>query len=266
MTSHKYIYDQNQTTKVENPSIFTQFIEKTSKEKVLNPIGKVDLIDIVKFTNLVVGEQYKLKLTIMDKETKKPLILNDKKVEQEVKLTDNTKSGNVEVPLQLDVSKIAGKTLIAFEELYYKDELIAFHKDINDKNQTIEISNPTLKTNAVDDISGNKEIIPEKMITIKDEISYDGLIVGKEYTIKGKLMDKENKAVIKDKNDKEIVSEITFVPKTTKGKIDLKFTVDSSLVNGKEIVVFEDLYIKNELLISHSDINDKDQTVKKKKK
>lgn len=266
LTSHKDINDQNQTTKVENPSISTQFIEKTSKDKILNPIGKVDLIDIVKFNNLVVGEQYKLKLTIMDKETKKTLIVNDKKVEQEVKFTANTKSGNVEVPLQLNVSKIAGKTLIAFEELYYKDELIAFHKDINDKNQTIEISNPTLKTNAVDDISGNKEIIPEKIITIKDEISYDGLIVGKKYTIKGKLMDKENKAVIKDKNDKEIVSEITFVPKTTKGKIDLKFTVDSSLVIGKEIVVFEDLYIENTLLVSHSDINDKDQTVKIKEK
>ncbi|MBE7122168.1 VaFE repeat-containing surface-anchored protein, partial [Bacillus cereus] len=53
-------------------------------------------------------------------------------------------------------------------------------------------------------------------------------------------------------------------PETKDGVVTLDFTFDASKLAGKEIVVFEDLYRDNKLVVSHADINDKDQTVKVK--
>ncbi|PGL85693.1 TQXA domain-containing protein, partial [Bacillus sp. AFS054943] len=63
---------------------------------------------------------------------------------------------------------------------------------------------------------------------------------------------------------KEVTAEKKFVPETKDGVVTLDFTFDASKLAGKEIVVFEDLYKDNKLVVSHADINDKDQTVKVK--
>ena len=39
-----------------------------------------------------------------------------------------------------DASKMKGKSIVVFEELYYKERLIASHADLDDENQTVSVA------------------------------------------------------------------------------------------------------------------------------
>lgn len=47
--------------------------------------------------------------------------------------------GSIDVEIPVTGKKLAGRTLVVFEEIYLGDAMIACHKDINDANQTIKI-------------------------------------------------------------------------------------------------------------------------------
>ena len=90
---------------------------------------------------------------------------------------------------------------------------------------------------------------------------YNHLIPGREYTVKGILMDKSIGAALLV-NGKEITAEITFTPEKAKGEVIVRYTFDGKGINRKtDIVVFEALYCDGEELAVHADIDDTDQTV-----
>lgn len=118
---------------------------------------------------------------------------------------------------------------------------------------------PELGTTAT--IDGKKEFTVNGDITIDDVVSYKHLTAGKEYTIKGVLMDKSTgKQFLVD--GKEVCSEVTFTPETADGEVTVSFTFDGSVITqDTEIVVFETLYHEGTEIAVHADIDDKDQTV-----
>ena len=116
-----------------------------------------------------------------------------------------------------------------------------------------------LKTTAA--IDGKKEFTVNGDITIDDVVSYKHLTAGKEYTIKGVLMDKSTgKQFLVD--GKEVCSEVTFTPETADGEVTVSFTFDGSVITKEtEIVAFETLYREGTEIAVHADIEDEDQTV-----
>lgn len=143
----------------------------------------------------------------------------------------------------------------------------------NEENYTVTISEnkeiieitiendkiPELGTTAT--IDGKKEFTVNGDITIDDVVSYKHLTAGKEYTIKGVLMDKSTgKQFLVD--GKEVCSEVTFTPETADGEVTVSFTFDGSVITKEtEIVAFETLYRDETEIAVHADIDDKDQTV-----
>ena len=98
-------------------------------------------------------------------------------------------------------------------------------------------------------------------MTIVDKVEYKNLVVGKEYTVKGILMDRAtNKPFTVD--GKEITSELKFTAEKKDGFVELEFKFDGSGLKKTEIVVFEDLLYKDQEIASHTDITDGGQTVK----
>ena len=135
---------------------------------------------------------------------------------------------------------------------------------ILENNEVVEITVlnekiPELKTTAT--IDGKKEFTVNGDITIDDVVSYKHLTAGKEYTIKGVLMDKSTgKPFLVD--GKEVNSEVTFTPETADGEVTVSFTFDGSVITADtEIVVFETLYRDETEIAVHADIDEKDQTV-----
>lgn len=224
--------------------------------------------DKVQYKELSEGETYTIKGTLMDQKTGLPLMVNGNAVSAEKTFTvtkDNSTitgdgaSGTVELEYTLDSTVLAGKTTTVFEYLYYDGKQIATHADISDEGQTVHF--PEIKTTAKSEDTDAHQGMPGKTETIVDTVHYTNLVPGKSYTVKGKLMDKGSGKAILDDGGKEITAEKTFTPDQAEGDVELEFTYDSSLRQGKSTVVFEDLYHENVEVATHSDISDRDQTI-----
>ena len=146
-------------------------------------------MDTVSYKNLIPGRKYTLKGVLMDKATGKELLIDEKKVTAEKEFTPKMADGSVDLEYTFDASALAGKQVVVYEELYTSDKLIGEHKDINDEGQTVTF--PWLRTNASDGVTGKHVGTVSEKATVIDVVSYKGLLPGKEYTIKGTLMNKE---------------------------------------------------------------------------
>ena len=175
-------------------------------------------------------------------------------------------------------SKSNEEGIFTFENVPYGEYIVRELKPAegylpNEENYTVTISEnkeiieitiendkiPELGTTAT--IDGKKEFTVNGDITIDDVVSYKHLTVGKEYTIKGVLMDKSTgKQFLVD--GKEVCSEVTFTPETADGEVTVSFTFDGSVITKEtEIVAFETLYREGTEIAVHADIEDENQTV-----
>ena len=116
---------------------------------------------------------------------------------------------------------------------------LAVHADIDDENQTVTVKIPEIHTTA--NINGKKDVTAEKTITVIDIVKYENLTIGKEYNVKGVLMDKSTGKPFMVKGQ-EVTAEVKFTAETADGEIQMNFTFDGSVI-GKDtdIVVFENL-------------------------
>ena len=139
-----------------------------------------------------------------------------------------------------------------------KEVLIAVHEDYSDENQTICV--PQIKTTAKDAKSGTSMFYAEKNAKIVDTVSYRNLVPGKKYKVVGTAVDKSNGAPV-IANGNNVTAEAEFVAKEATGKVDVVFTFDASLLSGRTIVMFENVYYENNLIATHADITDEAQTL-----
>ena len=223
--------------------------------------GEITLTDTVAYENLVAGMNYKLSGTLMNKETGEPLLDADgNEITAEATFTPEESNGTVDVEFTFDLTGIeSGTDIVVFESLYHDGIEVAVHADIDDEDQTIHIID--VQTEA-ESQNGTHTAPTGSEVTIIDHVSYTNLEVGKEYKVSGKLMNKETGEPLFDADGNEITAETTFTPEESNGVVDLEYTLDSSLLAGKEIVVFEDLYKDDILVASHADIEDENQTIK----
>ena len=135
---------------------------------------------------------------------------------------------------------------------------------ISENKEVVEINVlndkiPELKTTAA--IDGKKEFTVNGDVTIDDVVSYKHLVPGKEYTVKGILMDKATgKPFLVD--GKEITSEVTFTAEKANSEVTVSFTFDGSIITkDTDAVVFESLYYDGVEITVHADIEDENQTV-----
>ena len=243
------------------PSIGTSATNNEDGSKVLDALEEVVIKDSVSYTDLIVGKWYEIVGHLRDKVTGNKLLVDGKEVTSSIKFQAEKTSGVIDLLFKLNASALQGKEVVVFEDLFRNGVLVASHADINDKGQTVKFTNPKLGTTATNNEDGGKVLDALEEVVIKDSVSYSDLIVDKWYEIVGHLRDKTtgNKLLI---DGKEITSKVKFQAEKTSGLIDLLFTLNASALQGKEVVVFEDLYREGSLLTSHANINDKGQTVR----
>ena len=119
---------------------------------------------------------------------------------------------------------------------------------------------PSIKTSARDLETGINVSKADSNVTIIDAVSYTNLVIGKEYLLKGILMDKASQKPIKDAAGREVTAEKKFIPSASLGTVDIKFVLDGSDLGNRIVVVFERLYSDNKEVAVHTDINDKEQS------
>ena len=180
-------------------------IETEASIKDGNRVEKgATVIDTVTYKDLVPGREYTLKAELISKEDGESVLGTGEKT-----FKPEASNGKVEVEITVndDVTEPV-EAAVAFEELTSvevdkngketpdatseKPNHIAEHKDINDKDQTVTSEGsektPKISTNA-DFADGSHEVVAGAKVV--DEVSYEGLVPGKEYTLKAELISKE---------------------------------------------------------------------------
>lgn len=352
LAEHKDLNDEGQT--IYFPGVGTTALDKDTNDHISKADKEITIVDTVRYTNLRVGKKYTVKGILMDQETgKKVLDADRQEVTASASFTAETKDGTVDITFKFDGSKLAGKTVVAFEDVYYKGISVGTHADINDEEQSVHL--PKIKTTAVDGENGTKNSMADSTVIIKDTVSFENLIPGKEYTMKGVLKDQETGKTVKAKvgtdtskgfiipdgaetvnfekgsyayvaegndtvkpglyektdagyvlsgtedaielddslitwsrdfteaaegyiqdgkvvirpaakytfseKEEDVTAEAVFTPEESNGTVELTFVFDGSEMAGKTFVVFEDAYYNDVKVATHSDIEDKDQTV-----
>lgn len=293
VVKHEDLKDKGQTvTVVKKPSIHTELTDGKGNHEVA-PAQKITLVDTVEYHNLKPGKTYtmhgKLHLRIVDANgnVTDGGVLKDKdgkEVEASSDFTPTAPDGKVDITFTFEMDSIAGKSVVAFEELHDGKILVTTHTDIHDHGQTVHFppkppEHPEIHTTATDGPNETHNISDsgEKVlhVVINDEVAYSGLTPGKKYTVSGTLHKRSvgsdgkmvDDGVLKDKNGKEVTASAEVTPEKPDGKVNVQFIfdIDADELNGKTVVAFEDLRHEGTVVAIHADINDEGQSVHKLK-
>ena len=281
--THSDLHDENQT--IHYPEIRTSAKDGQTGDDV-GTVGPTTIVDTVSYKNLIVGEKYTINGKLMDKATGKPLLVNGEEVTATSgEFTADKADGTIDLTFTLDASDLEDTTTVVFEKLFHPNAEtgepveVHQHEDIKDNGQTVHF--PKIRTHAVDGTTMDEVGTVAKQTTIIDEVSYDNLVIGREYTVSGILHQRDNETgedlgelLV---NGQKVVATRTFTAGTEEegltvtardntqlrvdGKVTLTYTLDSSALEGVTVVVFEDLIHNSITVTSHADIHDEKQSV-----
>ena len=250
---------ENKDQTIYFPEIHTTATDSETADHLTLADSMAVITDTVTYTNLLKGETYTLSGVLMDKDTGKELLVDGEPVTQEMAFTAGRASGTKKLKFEFDTTGLAGKSFVVYETLTLEDVEVAEHKDINDEGQTIHI--PTAQTTATDDSSKINVSEAKKEVSVTDTVAYRNLVPGKEYTVRGKAVDKETGEPLTDADGNELVSTAKFTAASADGSVDVKFTFDGTAMAGRSVVFFENVYYTDKLIAVHADIDDEAQTV-----
>ena len=267
--------DVNQQVTVIEPEIGTTAVDAHDGDKSVATDDKATVTDRVAYKNLVPGKEYTLSGTLHVRKTDgegnitgEPLKVDGKPVKAETVFTPDAPEGTVDVTFTFDSLALKDKTkLVAFESLEHDGHELATHADIEDEGQTVTIRNPRISTTALDGIDDDKNIVTDDETVIIDTVSHENLVPGREYTIKGSVQvkgEKDGEAVAKplEVGGKPVKAETTFTPEKSDGTANVTFRFSSRDIEpGTELVMFESLERGGNVLATHEDIGDVNQTV-----
>lgn len=248
-------------------SITTQAYDKADGDQEVVAEPDVTVIDKISCDNLQKGTEYIINGTLMDKATGKPYVdAAGNEVHGSVTFTAKSQEQDAYVEFSFDGSNLTDSTeLVVFEDLVTTDNpdrILADHKELSDQGQTVTVKPPVIGTIATDGIDNDKQVVKDTEMIVTDTVAYYGLTPGKQYMLKGELMDKATGAVLKDAAGNPVTAEKQFTPNATAGTVEIQFTFDgSNLKKDQNLVAFEHVLTKDKEIATHAEINDIPQTV-----
>ena len=146
VAEHKDIEDEGQTVTITERIItmHTTATDKATGEKTIEADDEVTIVDTVTLDGLEKGVKYTLKGWQMVKSENTELLVNGKRVENNLTFTAEDSKMEVQIEFTFNASELGGKEVVTFEELYDVTNpdnpiKVAEHKDIKDEGQTVTI-------------------------------------------------------------------------------------------------------------------------------
>lgn len=263
VTVSRDAYTIDRGTVDDNPiEIGTTATDGADGDHKLLASNQAEIVDSVSYKGLKKGTEYELQGTLMDAETGEALKgMDGKEITATAKFTPKASSGKQKVKFKFDATLLGGHKAVVFERLYLDGKIQASHEDPEDEDQTVEFLPVEIGTTATDAADGDKSIGVGKAVTVEDEVSYKNLATGREYTVTGTLMDSVTGEPLKDAEGNTVTASTTFEPEDTEGKVKVTFSVDTSTLSNKKLVVFEKLEADGNVIARHEDLSDEGQTV-----
>ncbi len=275
LAHHEDVRDQGQTIDL-HPEIGTQMIDPVTQCQY-GLIGEnVEFIDTVSYRNLHVDETYTVSGIIMDKQTGEPVLdRNGNPFTASTTFVPETSDGTVNVVYHVDtlylISQIgqtingvtieAPREIVSFETITSTSEYdFEIHADIEDEGQTIILGD--IRSGA-GDVQTSTSWLAAGLTTIRDTVHYRGL-GPVEYTVRGSLhyvdYDENGNPIdgglIQARPGEITETEYTWTPTYHEGDINLDYRLDSNRFQGRDIIVFEELWYNGICIISHEHYSD----------
>lgn len=206
-------------------------------------------------------------------------------VYQTAEFTPEKESGSIDMDYAFNsndvIDRLSGETknLVVFEVMFKGSienaseetpvSIVASECDKDNEGQTVKLIPSSIGTTATDKSDGDHELMAGKDAVITDEVKYEGLIPGKEYTLHATLMDKKTGEPLKVA-DKGVTAELKFTPNSESGTVSIDLgEFDATSLDGHTLVVFEELTKQGDIdgkttdvtVAEHKDINDEGQSV-----
>ena len=222
---------------------------------------ELTIVDTIAYTGLVPGKEYTASGTLMDKAIGEPATDDEGNgIKAFTTFTAEESCGIVEVTFTFKGASLAGKSLVAFESMEQDGKEYMVHADIDDVDQTVSIVD--ISTQARDAATGTHDGSIGESVKLIDTVAYTGLTPGKTYRMFTTLMDKATGTAITGGDGLPLVGTTEFTPEEAGGTIDIEMTIDTSELEGHDIVFFEKLAdIDENVIATHEDIEDEGQTV-----
>lgn len=268
--------DANQTVNFIEASVSTKAISDNTGTSYAYAIGdSITITDTVTMTGLIPGKSYYLSGYLVDDSGRT--------------IPGSTKSGYFTAKAETQTvnrvltlknpSNYVGKKVVAYENLSFGGYSIASHMELGDKEQTINVLDPTVTTVA----STRKTTVQKSStheyenVTCYDTVSMTGLIKGKTYTLITQLVNKdlssedalETLSMEKASStvgtctlskDKKTVS-IVFTASSETQDIQVTYSKVNIGYGNVDIVVVDDLIYDGNTIVSHRDLSNTDQTL-----
>ncbi|MBQ8996076.1 MAG: VaFE repeat-containing surface-anchored protein [Oscillospiraceae bacterium] len=250
------------------PEIFTHAYEPGTHMDEVQASANSTVEDTVMYSGLKPGVSYTVIGVLMDKETGEALTEKGYAITSVLQFTPEEESGSVTLSFPFDSTNLIGKTVVAFESLLYEGRIIAVHADLQDEDQSVHVLQ--IGTQAKDEKTGTHEAQLSREEVLTDTVQYQGLTPGRLYCLRGTIMVKSTGNPL-TKDGLQITGIRWFEANTPDGEVEISFTVDTEEVQGQDLVVFEELYLGEEMqglipedeipIAVHKDLQDEGQTI-----
>ena len=251
---HTDINDDSQTITI--VSLDTISLDKLDEDKFIE-VSKTSVIkDLVHYC-VTPNTDFKITGYLADADTDEALSFNHKPIAKEVIVSSETGCGDIEMEYEFDSTRLAGHKIVVYNNLYIKHHKVLAHESPYDENQFVSIisfftyaQNYNDRTKMLSIDSGNR---------IEDKIYYC-LQPGERYIIKGTLMDKKTgKEILVNGEPVTESYELVVNKRKPCGELAMTYPIDTTELGGVEIVVFDEIYHDDELILAHRSFDDWDE-------
>ena len=275
LAGHEDVRDQDQTIQL-RPEIGTTVLDDTTNSQYSMIGDSVSFTDYVEYHRLHIGETYTVNGVLMDHQTGQPVLdRNGQQITGSTTFVPTETDGIVEVHFTFDSlylveqigQTINGVTVESPRELVVYETIrsstnydFEIHAELEDQLQTLILGSITSHAG---DLQTSTAWLSSGLTTLRDTVHYIGL-GPVEYTLRGSLH-----LVDYDANGNPIdgglisaqAGEVTqleqsFTPSNNEGNVSFDFKIDSNRFQGRNIVVFEELWLGNTCIVSHENYSD----------
>lgn len=282
------------------PSVRSLALGKNTKLHMTEFGANSPIVETVTFDHLAVNHEYKLVSKLIDKAdgtvaTIKNASDEDEEIIKETTFTcdyadiiTDAMTGEIrttkefDVEFNVDSEQLKGRTFVVYEYLYdatlanirgVDELLVASEEDIDNANQRIKA--PKVTTKAYDFYTKDNQGTYTKLgendfslakgeikVKITDNIQMDNFVDGKQYTIKGEVLDLDDLSVLANNEIKVTPdSEVSYLAKMDfEFKTALKGDGNNFLIK-QEVYYHEPVADKDVLIFLHYDTTDEDEMI-----
>lgn len=267
VASHKEVNDAREQVLFTNVYVETTLTSTSNGTHMIPASTGVALTDTVVASGLASGHQYYVVGELKALDSDNNIVVIETSDATAVQTASHNGQLTFTVPYTLNITSYDVNKYdyyVASAKLYEKVDdtttnLVFNHDDFKNAAQTVYI--PSIETDALDGTTNTQQGIVGPTATVNDTITLTNIIPG-TYTITGKVMQGTTELAT---GSKKVVLEANDIV-DDKATVTMSFTIDSSALAGKNIVVYESLYAGDTVdaahkLANHENPNDKRQTI-----